>query len=313
MAPTLTGEDLGEPALMAAIAAVPGWMDAAEVRVTTLTAGITNRNYLLQANGEGVVVRVFGADTELLGIDRAAEDVAARSAAAAGVGPQILAFLPEAGCLVSRYVDGAAVPQEDLQRPDVVAAVVRSVRALHACGPIPSTFPVFRIVEDYAALAGARGVPLPPAYDQAHGLATRIESAFARAPMPARTCHNDLLNANFLLDREHVWILDYEYAGMGDPFFDLGNLSINNGLADEAQGYLLSAYFDEVRDGHRARLGLMRLMSDFREAMWGVVQQTLSTLDVDYVEYADRHFERLLATADDDRFEDWLAAAGKPP
>jgi thiamine kinase-like enzyme len=312
MAPTLTGEDLGEPALMAAIAAVPGWMDA-EVRVTTLTAGITNRNYLLQANGEGVVVRVFGADTELLGIDRVAEDVAARSAAAAGVGPQILAFLPEAGCLVSRYVDGAAVPQEDLQRPDVVAAVVRSVRALHACGPIPSTFPVFRIVEDYAALAGARGVPLPPAYDQAHGLAARIESTFARAPMPTRTCHNDLLNANFLLDGEHVWILDYEYAGMGDPFFDLGNLSINNGLADEAQGYLLSAYFDEVRDGHRARLGLMRLMSDFREAMWGVVQQTLSTLDVDYVEYADRHFERLLATADDDRFEDWLAAAGKPP
>ncbi len=313
MTPILTGEHVGEPALPAAIAAVPGWTEAAEVRVSLLTAGITNRNYLLEANGERVVVRVFGADTELLGIDRAAEDVAARSAAAAGVGPQVVAFLPEAGCLVTRFVAGTTVPEEDLQRPDVIAAVVRSVRAIHACEPIPSAFPVFRIVEDYADLARTRGVTVPPGYDMARSFAQRIEAAFARAPMPLRTCHNDLLNANFLMDGDHVWVLDYEYAGMGDPFFDLGNLSINNGLSEEAQGYLLSAYFGEVRDGHRARLGLMRLMSDFREAMWGVVQQALSTLDVDYVDYANRHFERLAATAEDDRFEDWVEAATQPP
>jgi thiamine kinase-like enzyme len=313
VAPTLIGDGIDEPVLVDAIAAVPGWSDAEDVRVSVLTAGITNRNYLLQANGERVVVRVFGADTELLGIDRAAEELAARSAAAAGVGPQIVAFLPGAGCLVARFVEGAAVPEEDLQRPDVMAAVVRSVRAIHACDPVPAAFPVFRIVEDYAALARTRGVGVPAAYERAAGLASRIESAFARAPMRSTTCHNDLLNANFLMDAGHVWILDYEYAGMGDPFFDLGNLSINNGLSDEAQGYLLSAYFGDVRDGHRARLGLMRVMSDFREAMWGVVQQALSTLDVDYVAYADRHFERLLTTAEDDRFEDWLAAASEEP
>jgi hypothetical protein len=99
---------------------------------------------------------------------------------------------------------------------------------------------------------------------------------------------------------------------MGDPFFDLGNLSINNGLIPDAQELLLRLYFGEVRDGLRARLGLMRVMSDFREAMWGVVQQALSTLDVDYVDYADRHFARLLATVDDAPFDDWLDAAGAP-
>ena len=58
--------------------------------------------------------------------------------------------------------------------------------------------------------------------------------------MTPATCHNDLLNANFLLDGDHVWIVDYEYAGMGDPFFDLGNLAVNNGLTPEAQETLLS-------------------------------------------------------------------------
>ena len=82
-----------------------------------------------------------------------------------GSGRPSLAFLPEAGCLVTRFVDGAPVPVEDLERVEIVGAVVRSVRALHACPPLPSSFPVFRIVEDYAALASGRGVHVPPAYD----------------------------------------------------------------------------------------------------------------------------------------------------
>jgi thiamine kinase-like enzyme len=171
---------------------------------------------------------------------------------------------------------------------------------------------VFRIVEEYRTLAADRGVPIPDSFDEAHARASRIESAFAYAPMPDTTCHNDLLNANFLLDGGHTWIVDYEYAGMGDPFFDLGNLSINNGLSTPTQETLLRQYFGEVDDAHRSRLALMRIMSDFREAMWGVLQQALSTLDFDYVDYAGRHFARCLASAGDDRFEDWLRAAETP-
>jgi thiamine kinase-like enzyme len=171
---------------------------------------------------------------------------------------------------------------------------------------------VFRIVERYEVLARERGVEVPRDYRLAHALADRIEEALSASPAPRTTCHDDLLNANFLRDGDHVWLLDFEYAGMGDPYFDLGNLSINNGLSDAAQELLLQAYLGEVRDTHRARLGLMRVMSDFREAMWGVVQQALSTLEVDYGAYAARHFARLLATADDPRLGAWLADARDP-
>ncbi len=173
-------------------------------------------------------------------------------------------------------------------------------------------FPVFRIVESYRRIASERGVTVPDDYDRAHQVAARIEDAFAGAPMPTAPCHNDLLNANFLLDGDHVWIVDYEYAGMGDVFFDLGNLAVNNGLTPEAQEILLRLYFGKVNDVHRARLALMQLMSDFREAMWGVVQQGISTLDVDYVAYAATHFERMLTNAGDDGFADRLSAARAP-
>jgi thiamine kinase-like enzyme len=296
-----------DPALAAVIEAVPSWSGLSP-EVTPITLGITNRNFRVDIGWGSFVVRLSGKDTELLGIDRAHENEAASVAARAGVAPEVFAYLPEHSALITRFVPGDQIPEEDLQREDVLATVIEAVKAIHACPPITATFPVFRVVEDHARVARGRGVPIPDAYDDAHALADRIETAFARAPMPLTTCHNDLLNANFLRDGDHVWIVDYEYAGMNDPFFDLGNLSINNGLSADAQEMLLRLYFGEVTDDRRARLGLMRIMSDFREAMWGVVQQGISTLDFDYVAYGDKHFGRLLETAADPRFEDWLRA-----
>jgi len=300
-----------DPQLAAALADVPGWAGR-DLDVEPLPGGITNRNFRVEVDGEPFVVRLAGADTELLGVDRGAEEQAGRAAAAAGVGPEVIAFLPRHACLVTRFLTGEPIPEEDLQRDDVLSLVVRGVEAIHAMAPIPSTFPVFRIVEDYARVARDRGVEPPPTWDVAHAIVSRIERAFAAAPLPARPCHNDLLNANFLREGDHVWIVDYEYAGMGDPFFDLGNLSINNGLGPEAQEALLRLYCGTVTDVHRARLALMRIVSDVREAMWGVVQQAISTLDVDYVAYADTHFARCLASAADPRFATWLEDAGGP-
>jgi len=296
-----------DPRLEPALAAI--WPDRQAV-VTPIEGGITNLNFRIDVDQEAFVLRLAGTDTELLGIDRAAEVEACRVAAEAGVGPEVVAFEPDLGCIVTRFVSGSPIPENELGHEAVMRSVVASIRAIHGSRPIRATFPVFRIVEEFGGIAAERGVEVPAEYDDAHAVAGRIEGSFAAAPAPLTTCHNDLLNANFLLEGDHTWIVDYEYAGMGDPFFDLGNLSINNDLDEDAQALLLRMYFGDVRDVHRARLALMRIVSDLREAMWGVVQQAISTLDFDYVGYADRHFARLLANAGDPRLDGWLDAAG---
>ncbi len=140
----------------------------------------------------------------------------------------------------------------------------------------------------------------PSLYDWAHGIATQIERR--RSGATAVPCHNDLLNANFLDDGEQLRIVDWEYAGMGDRFFDLANFSINHELDDVAREALLTAYFGESRPEDARALELMRFMSDFREAMWGVVQSAVSTLDFDFDSYAAEHFERMRRTADEASF-----------
>ena len=264
-------------------------------RFEVLGGGITNHNLKVEVDGERFVLRVAGKDTSLLGIDRTVELAATRAAAVVGVGPDVVDFVEPEGWLVTRFVEGEIPALERMREPAMLNRVARALRAFHDGAPIPGSFDSFRVVESYRRTAIDRGGSVPDAYDWAHEVATRIEATRSTdAPVP---CHNDLLNANFLDDREQLRIVDWEYAGMGDRFFDLANFAVNHEL-DEAQSeLLLDVYFGEVRASDTDALELMRFMSDFREAMWGVVQSSVSELEFDFDAYAAEHFARLEHTA----------------
>lgn len=273
--------------------------------VEVLGGGITNRNFKVALEDGVYVLRIGGKDTELLGIDRRAEHEAALAAAAVGVGPEVVAFIEPEGYLVTRFLEGEVVAPEAIREPEPLRRVARSLRAVHAGPPIRARFDSFRVVEAYACTAAAHGIAVPDAFDRNHETSARIERA--RGPVPERPCHNDLLTANFIDDGNRIRIVDWEYAGMGDVFFDLANFAVNNGLSAEESTELLRAYFGEVRPNDERALTLMRFMSDYREAMWGVVQQALSDLDFDFRAYADEHFERLERIASERAFRRALA------
>jgi len=276
-----------------------------ELTLTALSGGITNRNFLVTVAGRSdrYVIRLAGNDTHLLGISREVEHAATVAAAGVGVGPEVTAFIRPEGYLVTRFIEGSPVSDEAVHQAVTQRRVGESLRRIHDGPPIPGLFIPFRIVEAYRLLAAARGVPIPPEYEVAQSFARRIELACLTSPIEMRPCHNDLLNANFIDDGTRIRIVDWEYAGMGDPFFDLGNFSVNHGLTPDEDAEVLRAYEGDVRSDRLARLTLMRTMSDFREAMWGVLQQGISTLDVDFVEYASEHFERLIRNATSPSFE----------
>jgi thiamine kinase-like enzyme len=268
-----------------------------QAEVEVLGGGITNHNFKVSLDGEAYVLRIGGKDTDLLGIDRSVEHGASRVAAELGIGPEIAAFVEPEGYLVTQFIEGRPIPPEEMRRPVTIARAAETLRRLHDGPPIPGRFDSFRVVEAYCVTASAHGVRIPDAYGRAKELAGEIERV--RGPQPLVPCHNDLLNANFIDDGECMRIVDWEYAGMGDRFFDLANFSINHEFGERENDALLAAYFGEARPSQLASLTLMRFMSDFREAMWGVVQQGISELDFDFVGYANEHFGRLQRTAAD--------------
>jgi thiamine kinase-like enzyme len=296
--------------LVAAMQRVPE-LAGRDLTLAPLSGGITNRNFLVTAAGatDRWVIRLAGNDTHLLGISREVEHAATVAAAGVGVGPEVTAFIRPEGYLVTRFIAGSPVSNEAIHRPETLVRVAESLRRIHDGPPIPGLFIPYRIVEAYQALALARGVAIPPEYQLAQAASRRIELALLSNPIELRPCHNDLLNANFIDDGTRIRIVDWEYAGMGDPFFDLGNFSINHELAPDEDAALLGVYEGSVRPDRLARLTLMRTVSDFREAMWGVLQRAISTLDVDFVAYTSFHFERLLSNATTPAFERALREA----
>ena len=276
-----------------------------ELRLTALIGGITNRNFLVTVAGvaDRYVIRLAGNDTHLLGISREVEYAATVAAAGVGVGPEVTAFIRPEGYLVTRFIEGSRVAFDEVREKTTLVRIADSLRRIHGGPPTPGLFVPLRIVEAYKALAHARGVRIPPEYEVASAIGRRIELACLSSPIEPQPCHNDLLNANFIDDGARIRIVDWEYAGMGDPYFDLGNFSINHELTPDDDATLLGSYLGSVPIDRLGRLTLMRVVSDFREAMWGVLQQRLSTLDVDFVAYAGEHFDRLLSNATTPAFE----------
>jgi thiamine kinase-like enzyme len=271
-----------------------------------LAGGITNRNVRVALGDGEYVVRRPGKDTQLLGIDRAAELAASEAAAALGIAPAVAAFVD--GCLVTEFIAGRSLRPRELA--DAAAEVAGALRAFHDSAiSLPARFSVPSLLDDYAAIVLGSGGLLPGDYEAARAAAAAIAAALA--PRASRPCHNDLLAGNLIRESasRRLMLVDWEYAGLGDARFDLGNVSVNNDFDEADEERLLASYDGQTPcDARRAELKLMQVMSDAREGAWGVVQGAISELEFDFAAYAQRHFERLRETAESAEFDEWLAA-----
>jgi thiamine kinase-like enzyme len=288
-----------------AVARVPQWAGASDLKATPLGGGITNFNFRIDIGGEAFVLRIAGADTELLGINREYEYAANLAAGKLGIAPEVFYFIRPEGYLVTRFIPGRPILPAEICLPENIRKVIEVVRKIHSMPEIPGIFNVFRIISDYSEIAQRYKVALPQNYPWLIERMHAAEKALTSHPLSPCPCHNDLLNANFLTNG-HLYVLDWEYAGMGDIFFDLANFSDHHQLTDEQDRWLLKCYFEEVKPSQWAHLKIMKILSDMREATWALVQIGISKLDFDFPGYADRFFGRVIDNIHNPHWNEWL-------
>lgn len=279
------------------------------LEIKELTGGITNRNYKITLDGESYVLRLGGNETQFLGIDRRTEYESSLLASQIGIAPEPVAFLEPEGYILARFISGKGIPAEEIGTEENISRVVESMKAYHALDYFPGSFSPFRIAEVYAKTAKRFNVELPGKMNWYLQRSGEIEKAmYGRDRLQPRPCHNDLLNGNFIDDGTCIRILDWEYAGMGDIFFDLGNFAAQHDFNDEQDAILLKTYFGTLTESQRARQKLMKIISDLREAMWSQVQIGVSQLDFDYAGYGQKYFERFEANTSGTEYANWLRA-----
>lgn len=297
----------GHDIAAALFARVPQLAGVQAQHITPLRGGITNTNYRITTAAADFVLRIAGERTDTLGIDRRVEHAANCSAAAAGIAPGVVHMIEPEGYLVTNFISGRMPLPEELRSAHWLGTIGALLRRIHALPALGARFSGFEVVRTYTRLAREVGAEFPANFDSLLAALGVLEQALARRVFNECPCHNDLLNGNFLVDaHERLFVLDWEYAGMGDPFFDLGNFSAHHELLPAHDMQLLAAY-GAIDAADLARLNLMKIVSDFREAMWGVLQSAISGLDFDFREYASTYIGRVELRLQDPALPAWLA------
>ena len=293
------------------IAAIPDWAGHA-VRTERIPAGLTNSNFRVDVDGTPYFVRIPGADTDLLAVDRGNELHNTRAAAQAGVAPFVVDAIPEWDVFVLEWLPARTMSVEALGAAGMPARIAEVLRRLHSGPRFRDDFDMFRVAERYLALVDERAIAIPAGYREHLHLLPRIEAALMAHPLATVPCHNDLLAENYLDDSERLWLVDWEYSGNNDPAFELGNtcqeLSYDDGQAAE----LCAAYFGEASPALLARMRLQMIMSDVGWTLWAAIQARISTIDHDFTGWAEERWARAAAAIDDPGFEDRLQIVRSP-
>ncbi len=261
---------------------------------TTRLAGLTNVNHLVERGGEQFVLRIPGVGTSEY-IHRVNEEVAARSAAAAGVNAEVVFFDASDGLMVTRFVRGAATMSADRFRD--LEAVARAGRAFHelhtTAAPFATDFDLFGMIDDYKRLLAEKGAALPDGYDELQVTAEATRAALEATARPLVPSHCDPLCENFLDTGEQMYVIDYEYSGNNDPMWDLGDLSVEGEFGPEQDAALLRAYFGgEPPAAEVGRMIAYKAMCDLLWTLWGVIQHANDNPADDFWAYATGRFER---------------------
>jgi thiamine kinase-like enzyme len=287
---------------------VHAWAGA-EVAVSPLSGGLTNENFLVEADGTRYVVRIPGPSTELLAVDRANERHNAEAAATTGVSPRIVDYLEDVSVMVLEYIDGETMSGERLRRPEMPARIAGSLRRLHAGPRFRQDFDMFRITERYLGVADDRGVPIPDGFRDRMGTVAEVERALAVHANPTVPCHNDLLAENYIDDGRQLWIIDFEYSGNDDPCFELGDTAQECAYDDELRAVLCAAYFGREDAVQLARMDLYAMTADVGWTLWAAIQATISTIDFDFWGWAVERWDRAVAVMEGPRFDGLLRSA----
>lgn len=279
--------------------------------VTDLPGGLTNRNYRLTSDDAqdplDVVVRISDPTTGLLAVDRQAEYENSVRAAGVGVGAPVVDYLPGQGVLVVGYL-----PSRTFDDADVAGNLTRvaaSVRRLHTAEPFVNRFDFFAVHRHYLRIMDEHGFRMPAGYLDLLPTAARVEAALSVQPEPLVSCHNDLLSANFLDEGARIRIIDYEYSGLNEPSFELGNIAQEAHLSPAQLAELVAAYHGgESAQTERslARARLWSVMSAYGWTLWGTIQAGASRIDYDFWGWAMDKLDRAAGAMTSPGFETLL-------
>jgi thiamine kinase-like enzyme len=232
------------------LAGISGF-DSARVE-SLMRDGLTHWSWRIVDDGAHYVLRLDKPAAARLGLDRRTEAGIHRRAADAGLAPRVAHW--SEGVMIREFIQGRPWSPSDLRDPGQLAQLAGMLRSLHELPVTGSAYDPLGAARRYTALAGGD--------DPSSALASmeRIAGQIDALRPPNVPCHNDLLAEN-IFQSDRLFLMDWEYAGCGDPLFDLAVVIAHHGLSDALANVLLRTYLGRpVTDTESERLALQQVL-----------------------------------------------------
>lgn len=234
-------------------------------RLTPIAGGLSNRAWRVDVDGEAWFVRLGNPAAARLGVDRRSECAVLRAVAGAGLAPGVLTCQAQDGLLVTRFIAGAPWLAADVAIERNLRRLGKQLRRLHEL-PVPAGVATVAFARQVRALEAAADRP-DARLARLHAAAgPRLARIAGRMPRTA-LCHHDLHHLNVVDDGDRLWLVDWEYAGRGDPLLDLAGFLAMHELDPAATAVLLGAY-GGLHEDDLACLDDARWAFDYVQWLW---------------------------------------------
>ena len=257
--------------------------------------GMTNRSYkVTMKNHAEYLVRIPGFGTEKL-INRLEERKSNELACKLGLDSKLLYFSDDGKKVMTFIPNVQETTKEQLKKMENISQAANIFRKLHTCGEDTGVrFEVFEMASMYEKLIEQSGVCLHDDYQANKQTVMSIKDGLdAKGLIQRVPCHNDPLVANWVLDvNNKLYLIDWEYAGMNEPMWDLSCLSIEANYTETEDYALMKMYFEhEPVLEERKRFIATKLYVDFLWTLWGLARVPY---DGQFMQkYADSRYQRL--------------------
>ncbi|MDH6366302.1 MULTISPECIES: choline/ethanolamine kinase family protein [unclassified Breznakia] len=252
--------------------------------------GLTNHTYRVDLLTGCYVFRLPGEGTEEL-IDRKNEKTSTTLSSKLGIDTEIIYF-DDDGKKITPYIPNAiTMSDESLRKEDNLERVAKIFKVLHNSRTNTGVeFNVMKIANEYETFIKNHKVELPRNFDFYKKMVGDLYKKYKLTDNQLVPCHNDPLCENWIRSGDRMFLIDWEYAGMNDPLWDIADVSIEANYTTEHDELLLKAYKGKVTNELKKRFLLNKVLIDYLWSLWG---WTRVPFEKEMVDYAIPRYERM--------------------
>ncbi len=276
-----------------------------EVDIMELTEGITNKNYKVTVDEKSYIVRIPGEGTDLF-IDREVELHNMLSASNVGTGAHIFKYFRPDYVVISDFINGKMMSAESFKNKNLIVKALKAIKKINTEAQFTSTFIMFDYFDTYLQLVKKHSMKMPKNFIDAEKIVNRVREKFLKNMPELAPCHNDLLAENFIDQGDRMRIIDWEFSGMNDPCFEIGDFSVEQGFGEDEDALIVETYFGTFDESAFARMSIYKSMADILWTLYAMIQHHFSKIDFDHWEYGINRFNRAMNAMNTDTFSQWL-------